>query len=78
MTDRVRIALVCDECNARNYQTTKPVRVGHQERLTLKKFCPTCRRHDSPGVLESSPRSPARGDKHSAEAHQGHAGLIGQ
>ena len=45
VTDRVRIALVCDECNARNYQTTKPVRVGHQERLTLKKFCPTCKKH---------------------------------
>jgi len=45
VSDRVRIALVCEECNARNYQTTKPVRVGHQERLTLKKFCSTCKKH---------------------------------
>ena len=53
MADRVRIALVCDECDARNYQTTKPVRAGHQERLTLKKFCPTCKKPTRVGVRKN-------------------------
>ena len=44
MGERARIVLVCDECSARNYQTTKK---KHQtgERFTIKKFCPTCGRH---------------------------------
>jgi large subunit ribosomal protein L33 len=43
MADRVAIALACAECDARNYRTTrKPEHVGQ---LTLKKFCPTCKRH---------------------------------
>jgi large subunit ribosomal protein L33 len=42
MAERARVALVCEECGARNYQTTK---ARKQERLTLKKFCPTCNRH---------------------------------
>jgi large subunit ribosomal protein L33 len=42
MAERTRVALVCEECGARNYQTTK---ARNQERLTLKKFCPTCNRH---------------------------------
>ncbi|MFA9469914.1 MAG: 50S ribosomal protein L33 [Deltaproteobacteria bacterium] len=41
---RVKIALACDECGARNYQTTKLRKAGQQERLTLKKFCPKCNR----------------------------------
>ena len=44
MTERVRVALVCGECGARNYQTTKK-KVGGAERLTLKKFCKACNKH---------------------------------
>ena len=42
MAERTHVALVCEECGARNYQTTK---ARKQERLTIKKFCPTCNRH---------------------------------
>ena len=45
MTERVRVALVCSECGARNYQTTKARKSGNRERLELKKFCSTCKRH---------------------------------
>jgi len=43
----VRVALVCDECGARNYKTSrKKDGVGADgERLTLKKFCKACERH---------------------------------
>jgi large subunit ribosomal protein L33 len=43
MAERVRITLVCEECGARNYQTTK--KQQKQERLGLKKFCAACNRH---------------------------------
>ena len=43
MAERVAIALACVECDSRNYRTTrKPEHVGQ---LTIKKFCPTCKRH---------------------------------
>jgi large subunit ribosomal protein L33 len=43
MADRIAIALACVECDCRNYRTTrKPDRAGQ---LTIKKFCPTCKRH---------------------------------
>ena len=42
MPQRVKIALVCEECGARNYQTTKAPKT---ERLGIKKFCPACKRH---------------------------------
>jgi large subunit ribosomal protein L33 len=49
MVDRQRVALVCDECGARNYKTTKAKKVvadgGTVKRLALKKFCPSCNRH---------------------------------
>jgi len=46
MGERVKVALACDVCGARNYHTTKAPRGGAAaERLTLKKFCPTCGRH---------------------------------
>jgi large subunit ribosomal protein L33 len=45
MGDRQRVALVCDECGARNYKTTKPKKPGQTKRLALKKFCPACNRH---------------------------------
>ncbi len=48
MAERQRVALVCEECGARNYKKTKPLRSaggGQQERLALKKYCPHCKRH---------------------------------
>ncbi|MEZ4287372.1 MAG: 50S ribosomal protein L33 [Polyangiales bacterium] len=41
----MRIALVCVECDARNYHTTKARNSQQQERFALKKFCPTCNKH---------------------------------
>ncbi len=39
MGDRIDVALVCSECQTRNYKTTrKPEQVGQLEK---KKFCPT-------------------------------------
>jgi large subunit ribosomal protein L33 len=43
MSERTRVALVCSECDARNYQTTKSKKKA--ERLELKKYCPRCERH---------------------------------
>jgi large subunit ribosomal protein L33 len=42
--ERVRVALVCGECGARNYQTTRK-KGATAARLTLKKFCKTCGKH---------------------------------
>ena len=43
MGDRIEVALVCSECAARNYKTTrKPDMMGQIE---LKKFCPSCKKH---------------------------------
>jgi large subunit ribosomal protein L33 len=40
---RIEVALVCVECEARNYKTTrKPEQEGQIEK---RKFCPTCRKH---------------------------------
>ena len=38
---RVTIQLVCIECKARNYQTTKK----RDKTVELKKFCKTCGKH---------------------------------
>lgn len=43
MGDRKRAVLVCDECGARNYETTR--KKTDTNRLTIKKFCPQCARH---------------------------------
>jgi large subunit ribosomal protein L33 len=43
MAERVAIALVCAECDSRNYRTTRKPDVKGQ--LTFKKFCPRCKRH---------------------------------
>ena len=43
MGERVRVALVCSECDARNYQTTKNKAKG--EPIELKKYCPKCEKH---------------------------------
>jgi large subunit ribosomal protein L33 len=43
MGERARVVLVCEECGARNYHTTKARK--QPDRLEIKKFCPTCKRH---------------------------------
>ncbi len=43
MGERVNVTLVCSECQARNYKTTK--RTDQKGQLELKKYCPTCKRH---------------------------------
>jgi large subunit ribosomal protein L33 len=41
--ERTRVSLACSECESRNYRTTrKPEDKGQ---LSLKKFCPKCKRH---------------------------------
>ena len=35
--------LVCEDCGARNYKTTKASE--KQQRLSLKKFCSACKKH---------------------------------
>lgn len=40
---RIRIALACSVCGARNYKSTKSQREG--EPLSLKKFCSHCNQH---------------------------------
>jgi large subunit ribosomal protein L33 len=41
---RELITLACTQCKSRNYVTKKDKR-KHTERLELKKFCKTCRKH---------------------------------
>jgi large subunit ribosomal protein L33 len=43
MAERERIVLVCEQCGARNYKTTKAS--GKQDRLSIKKFCSACKKH---------------------------------
>lgn len=38
------ITFECTDCKNRNYSKTKN-RKTHTERMQLKKFCPTCRKH---------------------------------
>ncbi len=40
------ITLACSECKNRNYTTTKNKKTM-TEKLELKKYCPTCRKHTS-------------------------------
>jgi large subunit ribosomal protein L33 len=42
--DRMLITLACNECRERRYHTEKNRR-NDPDRLTLKKFCPRCRKH---------------------------------
>jgi len=44
MAERLRVTLVCGECGARNYQTTR-ARGTQAVRLSLKKFCKACGKH---------------------------------
>ncbi len=41
---RVAITLACSECKNRNYITTKNKKTT-PDRIELKKYCPTCRKH---------------------------------
>ena len=43
--ERVKVALACEDCGARNYHTTKLRKAETRERLMLKKYCPACGRH---------------------------------
>jgi large subunit ribosomal protein L33 len=47
MAERQRITLVCSECQARNYQTTKAPKRSSDiaEAIELKKFCKHCDKH---------------------------------
>ncbi len=38
------ITLACSECKNRNYNTTKN-RKTMSDKLELKKYCPSCRKH---------------------------------
>jgi large subunit ribosomal protein L33 len=38
------ITLACSECKEKNYTTTRNKKTM-TERLELKKFCPSCRKH---------------------------------
>ena len=40
------ITLQCTECKNRNYTSSKNKKTS-SERLELKKFCPSCRKHTS-------------------------------
>ncbi len=43
MAERLAVSLACEECETRNYRTTRKPELKGQ--LTMKKFCPTCKRH---------------------------------
>ncbi|MBW6513352.1 MAG: 50S ribosomal protein L33 [Candidatus Syntrophosphaera sp.] len=38
------VILACEDCKNRNYTTTRNKR-KHPEKMELKKFCPSCRKH---------------------------------
>jgi large subunit ribosomal protein L33 len=42
---RVQVTLACGECKNRNYHTSKNKK--KTERLEIKRYCPTCRKHTS-------------------------------
>ncbi len=42
--NRVVITLACSECKERNY-TSEKNRKNDANRLTLRKYCPRCRKH---------------------------------
>jgi large subunit ribosomal protein L33 len=47
-TRRTPIVLVCAECKARNYKTTKRAGAGDDKEtapVELKKFCKQCQKH---------------------------------
>jgi len=42
-TDKM-VVLACEDCKERNYTTTKNKKTN-KERLSLNKYCPTCKKH---------------------------------
>ena len=38
------ISLQCEQCKRRNYTSTKNKKL-HTDKLTMRKFCPSCRVH---------------------------------
>jgi len=38
------VVLACEDCKERNYTTTKNKKTN-KERMELKKYCPTCKKH---------------------------------
>ena len=42
--NRPIITMACGECKMRNYTTTKNKK-KHPERMELRKFCPSCGKH---------------------------------
>ena len=42
--NRVLITLACPDCRERNYNSEKN-RQNDPDRITLRKFCPRCRKH---------------------------------
>ena len=42
--ERMLITLACNECRERTYHTEKNRR-NDPDRMTLRKFCPRCRKH---------------------------------
>jgi large subunit ribosomal protein L33 len=43
MAGRLSVSLACTECQSRNYKTTR--KTEDKGQLTLRKFCPACKRH---------------------------------
>lgn len=41
---RVKVTLACSECKRRNYNTMKNKK-NDPDRLSMKKYCPFCRKH---------------------------------
>lgn len=39
-----KVILICEECLSRNYTFTKSG-LTQKDRLEIKKFCPTCQKH---------------------------------
>ncbi len=42
--NRIIVTLACEACKERNYASSKNKK-SNQERIQLKKYCPSCRKH---------------------------------
>ncbi len=43
MGERIAVVLACEECESRNYKTTR--KKEQEGQIVLKKFCPKCKHH---------------------------------
>lgn len=41
---RIKLALICQVCKSQNYITSKN-KLENKEKLVLKKYCKTCKKH---------------------------------